>query len=283
MPRYIRDPYEFPGDEDLPPYEGRVRRRAPVVWPVYVLVFAVLGGAAVWGIGEVQAWQEQDQGCVSCHTPQHEAYLDRARAAVAGAIAADLASHHYQHLHGTGASLRCIDCHRGDHGARARAETLWLSARMAARWLAGTDDRAVEKTALTLTVRNGVTQTVPPTTLALSEPHLSNDGCAQCHQETLLTAGMKNHVHNMLPAAYRLWANGARLIPPRDDPDPQAAIARGLALYPTTLYCSNCHQTHRSIDTPLYLDWPSVVKPACEQCHREVGAGPAEVQPPARE
>ncbi|MCS6772840.1 MAG: hypothetical protein NZ693_01865 [Thermoflexales bacterium] len=283
MPRYIRDPYEFPGDEDLPLYEGRVRRRKPVVWPIYALGLVAVCVAAILGVDWVQGWQEQDESCVGCHTPQHEAYLDRARAAVAGAVPADLSSHHYQHLHGTGATLRCIDCHRGDHGTRARAETLWLSARMTARWLAGVDDRTLEKTTLTLTVRSGVTQTVPQTFLALSEPHLSNDGCVQCHQDTLLVAGMGNHTHNMLPQAYALWANGARLIPPRDDPDPQTLIARGLVRYPTTLYCSNCHQTHRSIDAPGYLDWLNVVKPACEQCHREVGAGPAEVQPPAGE
>lgn len=283
MPRYIRDPYEFPGDEDLPLYEGRIRRRERLIWPIYGLVLIVVGIAAAFGVGQVQSWQEQDESCISCHTPQHEAYLDRARAAMAGAIAADLSSHHYQYLHGTGESLRCIDCHRGDHSTRARVETLWLSARMAGRWLAGTDDRTIEKTTLTLTVRSGITQTVPQTSLALSDPHLSNDGCVQCHQETLLTAGMANHMHNMLPPAYRLWVNGARLIPPRDVPDAQALIARGLVLYPTTLYCSNCHQTHRSIGTEGYLDWLNVVKPACEQCHREAGAGPAEVQPPMRE
>jgi hypothetical protein len=81
----------------------------------------------------------------------------------------------------------------------------------------------------------------------------------------------------MLPAVYQAWQAGARLIAPSSAPDPQAVIAQGLVLSNTTLECHTCHQTHRSLETVGYLDRHAVVKPACEQCHRQTGLGPATV------
>ncbi|MCS7087521.1 MAG: hypothetical protein NZL91_02325 [Thermoflexales bacterium] len=287
MPRYLPPTYTFPDDDELNLSEEGwylPRRRVPnsLRWVGLGVAALLFSGMALGGAQAVLEWQESDQACLSCHTPQHRAYVERAQVAMGGAIAPDLASYHYQHLHGIGETLRCIDCHRGNGSTRARAETLWLSAHMAARWLAGADDRRIEKTAITATVVNGVTQTTAPTALALHVPHLSNEGCAQCHMDTLLRVGMDNHTHNMLPAAYRLWLEGAPLRLPRGMSEAEGAllIARGLTLYTTTLQCSSCHQAHRSLDTPRYLDWRNVVKPACERCHREVGAGPQEVTVP---
>ena len=84
-------------------------------------------------------------------------------------------------------------------------------------------------------------------------------------------------MHNTLPAVYDAWKAGARLIPPADATDPQAVVADGLLRYNTTVQCHNCHQAHRSTDSPSYLDLQNVVKPACEQCHAQSGAGPLNV------
>lgn len=282
MKRYrITDEYELPDDDedDDWSYEGKIYRRPRRSWTGLFVALAALVtiGAGVAGAFMVSERQEQDSFCLSCHTAQHRAYVDRAQASVAGALAPDLSSYHYQQVHGQGGELRCIDCHRGDGGTRHRVDTLILSAEMTALWLAGQDDQRLEKTAITMTVINGITQTVPQTTLGLRVPHLSNAGCLGCHQEQLLVAGMDNHMHNMLPAVYEVWKSGAPLIAPKDAADPQAIIALGLVRYDTTLQCSNCHQVHRLLDTALFLDLQGVVKPACEQCHRETGQGPAEV------
>lgn len=279
MPRTLVDEYELPDDDDDWPYEGKLyrRRRRSPLGPFFGLLAAVLVVTGVASAAYVSDRQEDDQFCVSCHTPQHKAYLERADASVAGALAPDLSSFHYQQIRGQGGTIRCIDCHRGDGSTPHRLETLLLSARMAGAWLAGTDDRTLEKTAITTTVMNGITQTVPATSLALRAPRLSNDGCVACHEQTVLVAGLDNHAHNMLPAAYRAWQAGARLIAPPNASDPQAVIAQGLVPFNTALECSSCHQTHRSLETDGYLDRQGVVKPACEQCHRETGLGPATV------
>lgn len=281
MPRYrITDPYELPDDDtDEETYEGAIyrRRRRPPTG-----AFAALGVLIAVGVGAASAFtvterQERDAFCLSCHTAQHRAYAERAQSAIAGALAPDLSSYHYQSIHGKGGELRCIDCHRGDGGVRHRAETLILSAEMAALWLAGQDDQRLEKTAITTTVLNGITQTVAQTMLGLRRPHLTNAGCVSCHEAQLLVAGAANHMHNALPAAYEAWKRGAPLTAPKDEPDPQAVIAMGLVRYETTVQCANCHQAHRALDTARFLDLQGVVKPACEQCHRETGRGPAEV------
>ena len=89
-------------------------------------------------------------------------------------------------------------------------------------------------------------------------------------------AGAENHTHNSLPAAYQLWKNGARLIPPRGANDIQAVVARGLAQSATTLQCAQCHQTHRVLETDLYIDQAELAR-RCAQCHIESGKGPREV------
>ncbi len=281
MPRYrITDTYELPDDEeDEGTYEGAIyrrRRRSPAgAFAVLGVLIAVSVGAA--SLFTVSERQEHDAFCLSCHTAQHHAYAERAQAAVAGGFAPDLSSYHYQRIYGEGGELRCIDCHRGDGSARHRVDTLIFSAEMAALWLAGQDDQRLEKTAITTTVVNGITRTVAQTTLGLRRPHLTNAGCRSCHEAQLLVAGAANHMHNMLPAAYEAWKRGAPLIAPKDAPDPQAVIATGLVRYETTLQCANCHQAHRALETAHFLDLQGVIKPACEQCHRETGRGPTEV------
>ncbi|PJF48509.1 MAG: hypothetical protein D6709_12400 [Chloroflexi bacterium] len=282
MPRYrIADSYELPDDDlDEETYEGafhRRRRRSPTgaLLALGVLIAVGIGAASAFTVIERQ---ERDAFCLACHTAQHRAYVERAQSAIAGALAPDLSSYHYQSIHGAGGELRCIDCHRGNGGTRHRVETLILSAELTALWLAGRDDQRLEKTAITTTVTNGITRTVAQTTLGLRRPHLTNEGCVTCHQAQLLIAGAANHMHNTLPAAYEVWKRGAPLTAPKDEPDPQAIIAMGLVRYETTVQCANCHQAHRSSDAARFLDLQGVVKPACEQCHRETGQGPAEVE-----
>lgn len=280
MPRYVNDEYELPDDYDddfsLEGWLYRRRRRSPL--PFLLVLLAIFFIAA--GIGSfffVSKQQQQDSFCLDCHTPQHAAYVQRAEASVGGALAVDLASFHYQQIRGQNGELRCIDCHRGDDSLRQRIETFGLSGRMLLRWLAGVDDTRLEKTAITTTVVSGITRTVPQTSLALHEPALTNASCIGCHQRTLLVAGQQNHLHNTLPAVYEAWKSGARLIPPADAADPQAVVAKGLLRYSTTVQCSSCHQAHRSTEAPNYLDMQNVVKPACEQCHAQAGAGPLNV------
>ena len=279
MPRYITDQYELP-DDDEGLEDGLLyrRRRSSLagLWPaILAALFFVAGGTV--GALAISERQARDDFCVSCHTPQHRAYVERASAAMAGALALDLSSYHYQQIYGKGEVIRCIDCHRGDGGARHQARLTLLSAELTVLWLAGQDDGRLEKTAITTTVINGLTQTVPPTSLALRVPELSNAGCVGCHKAQLLVAGMANHMHNTLPAAYELWKYGEPLSAPSDVSDPQALLAQGLTLYQTSVQCSHCHQTHRALDTAKFLDLQAVVKLACEQCHRETGRGPAEV------
>jgi mono/diheme cytochrome c family protein len=280
VPRYVTDEYELPDDyEDDFAYEGRLyrrRRRSPLPF------LAVLGALffIIAGVGSfvfVNNQQAQDSFCLECHTPQHDAYVQRAESSVGGALAPDLASYHYQQIRGLNSEIHCIDCHRGDDSLRHRVDTYALSARMTVRWLAGSDDQRIEKTAITSTLVSGITQTVAQTSLALHDPVLTNASCIGCHQQEMLVAGDANHMHNTLPAVYEAWKNGARLIPPADATDPQAVVAEGLLLYNTTLQCHNCHQAHRSTESPNYLDLQNVVKPACEQCHAQAGAGPLDV------
>jgi len=281
VPRYVNDEYELPDDDELP-YEGKLyhrrRRRGPGLGLAFVLFAAlVMGAAAIASFFYVNDRQERDTFCLGCHTPQHQAYLNRAEAAVSGALAPDLSSFHYQQILGTGGSLHCIDCHRGSDSTQHRIETFVLSARLAARWVAGSDDRTLEKTAITTTVISGITQTVAQTTLALHEPRLTNASCIGCHTDQLLIAGTANHMHNTLPAVYEAWKAGAKLIPPKGATNPQAIVAQGLVRYDTTLQCHTCHQAHRTTDAANYLDMQNVVKPACEQCHRQTGKGPSVV------
>ena len=251
-------------------------------------------------------------------TNSHTEYVQRAAVASAtGELPSDLASFHYQRIRVSGGDIRCIDCHRGDDGWVHRAQTTALSAWMTALWLADREDPRIEKTAITGTVQitnaDSTTRTLtlwpnlkPPPGLeiivanytsvitlskritrtlplpALHVPVLSNAGCVNCHQANLLIAGADNHFHNMLPAAYALWKNGAKLIPPKalaENPAAvQAIIAQGLTPFNTELQCASCHQTHRSTEARQYLDRQDLLPQACVQCHREVGQGPGVVK-----
>ncbi len=281
MNRRIRDDYgwrDAAGEEDgAGDYAGagfgRVPRprKSPFGGLLVALVLAilVLGAGAIAAAGYTQVRQEDDRFCIGCHTAPHVAYQSRAEAALGGAYALDLSSYHYQQIRGTGGSIRCIDCHRGDQSTGARAATLKLSAEMTLIWLANQVDDRIEKTTITATrviTRDGATVTLAVP--VIREPALTNDGCVNCHKTTLLTAGMDNHTHNMLPAVYTLWKNGNRLIAPPRAGDPQALLARGLTPYATAIQCASCHTGHRALETDVYLD-RALVAQRCNECHLE--------------
>ena len=263
--RTIRDEYELPdddGDDDVGSLL-RKRRHHFGAWLVAAVLLGLLV-AGVYGIVRVSDEQHKDSFCISCHTPSEAAYYDRSNTAMAGVLANDLASFHYQQIKGQGGMLRCIDCHQGTGTFNHRFDVLTLSARNAFIWLIAQNDATVEK-------------------LHLRAPQLANDACVNCHEKTLLLVGMDNHQHNTLPAAYELWHNGGRLIAPEGVQDTQAIIAAGLVKYDTALVCTDCHQAHRSTEADLYLDREGVVAAKCVQCHRDVGQGPSEVTFPAEQ
>jgi predicted CXXCH cytochrome family protein len=264
--RSIHDEYELP-DDDSGEYGGEYvgalfRRRHRSPWPlVFGVIFLALVAASVYAVIRVSKEQQNDSFCTGCHTAPEQTYVDRSTTARAGALAADLASYHYQQISGQGGTLRCIDCHQGNGSLGHRIDAMALSARNALVWLAGRNDQKTEKLYATI-------------------PHLANDGCLQCHQKTLLLAGMANHYHNMLPAAFTLWRNGGSLIAPQGTKDVQAVIAAGLVRYDTSVQCSDCHRSHLTTEADLYLDKDVNVPLRCVQCHREVNKGPLAVSVP---
>ncbi|MCL4505261.1 MAG: hypothetical protein M1434_12065 [Chloroflexi bacterium] len=260
--RTIADEYELPEDDDDDGFGYRLRRpRRRIGKWLILLAFCLIVGGGIYSVARVTREQASDSFCLGCHTAPERAYYDRAGSAVAGALAVDLASFHYQWLRGQGENIHCIDCHQGTGSPAHRFDMLTLSVRNSLTWLVGENDTTVEK-------------------LRVSVPHLSNDGCLACHQKTLLVAGMANHYHNMLPVVYDLWRNGASVIPPPGTVDKQAVIAAGLVKYDTGLLCSSCHETHRTIEADMYLDTKIVVPERCVQCHREVGKGSLSVSFP---
>jgi predicted CXXCH cytochrome family protein len=274
MPRTIGDLFELPDDDGELPLEGKLARRPPPPIGAFALlvVLAALAAVAVYAYTDISARQEDDAYCLSCHTTQHTTYYERGENAIAGALAVDLSSYHYQQIRGQGGNIRCIQCHRGDDGTRARVATVALSARMSVNWLLRGNEAALEASARVITATNGVTSVLG--TALLRAPHLTTGGCVACHSETLLIAGIENHMHNTLPAAYSLWKNGARLVPPRSDSvDAQAILARGLVSYDTTVQCGDCHQAHRSTDEDKYMHQPTVQR-TCVQCHTDAGVTP---------
>jgi predicted CXXCH cytochrome family protein len=279
MPRTIQDDYELPNpddDDDLyeVPLGGRIRRRSqPRPIGLFLLIPLAIAAAVYFGYNgyhDIVARQSDDQNCLLCHTDQHDAYLARANGAIAGDVAADLASFHYQQIVGKGGAIRCIDCHRGDDSTRARVETVALSARISMVWLLSREITGTDATAQLRDDPTGGSNALMRGSNAVIAPHLSNDGCVTCHRDTVLTAGVENHRHNALPVAYDLWKNGARLIPPAGDADAQAVIARGLIRYETRVTCSDCHQTHRSTAEANYLS-TAQVNAMCVQCHTDSG------------
>jgi hypothetical protein len=257
--RTIADQYELPDDDgdEYGSWHLRRPRRRPWRW-VALLALVVLIGAGAYVTLRVSDEQQTDTFCLSCHLPSETTYFNRTETAMAGALAADLASFHYQQIRGQGNTLRCIDCHQGNGETGHRIDLLTLSARNAILWLTERNNPAIEKG-------------------YVSASHLANDGCLGCHEETLLLTGMENHHHNMLPAAYERWRNGGKLIAPESVKDKQAVITSGLKRYETRLLCADCHQTHRNIETDQYLDKKAVLPVKCAQCHRETGQGPLDL------
>jgi nitrate/TMAO reductase-like tetraheme cytochrome c subunit len=261
--RNIRDEYELP-DDDSDENVGSLLRKRQVnigAWAVGLVLFALFI-AGIYGIMRIDRERSNDSFCTGCHTIPEKTYSDRADSAMAGALAADLASYHYQQIHGQGGTVNCMDCHQGTSDFRSHLDVTLISARNGFDWLIARNDPKIEK-------------------LHLQSPQLANDSCVTCHEKTLLLAGMNNHYHNMLPVAYELWRNGGRLIAPTGATDVQTIIAAGLVKYDTTLGCSDCHQAHRNIETDLYFDRDTVLPAMCVQCHRDVGKGPLEVSFPA--
>lgn len=267
MPRFD-DTFDLDDDDYEAPLAGRLRRRRRSPLRGALVALAIVG--ALVGIyvayDEVDSRMDDDATCLACHTDEHETYYRRAEAALAGGLALDLSSYHYQQVRGQGGSLNCIDCHRGDGAWLDHADTLGLSARVSLVWLLRGEDIGIEAGAAPITSADGIATLTG--SAALIAPHLANDSCVSCHAPTLLVAGIENHMHNTLPAAYELWKNGAPLAPPRNAGDAQAVVARGLASYSSDLRCSDCHVSHFSTDAERYLHTPTVQR-ACIQCHTE--------------
>lgn len=270
----IEDEYEIPDDDEYEvPFDFTLaRRKRRSFAPLYALLGAVAVGAAiVVGHNEVTARQNDDQLCIACHNDQHKVYAERALNASNGALAVDLSSYHYQQIRGNGGEIRCISCHRGDDSERAQIETNLLSARIGLAWLVRGEQSGIQASAGVITSSDGITTFIG--SAALQSPQLSNDGCVTCHTETLLTAGIDNHMHNTLPAAYALWKNGAQLIAPNGAADAQAIVARGLRRYETAVRCSDCHLTHRETDVEGFQH-EATTQRQCIQCHTDSGIAP---------
>ena len=270
MPRIIRDEYELADYDELPD-EGKLRRytrRSPIPLIALLLFGACVAIAAGTLYSRVIEAQNEDAGCLRCHTVPHAAYASRAESAVAGGVAADLASFHTQQIRGQGGNIKCIDCHRGSNSRADRIRTVALSARISLGWLTNAASHGIERAGAVITSTAGITTYIG--SAALLAPALSNDGCVACHQQTLLTAGIVNHYHNTLPVSYGLWRDGARLTAPDGVTDAQAVVARGLTRYATSVQCSDCHQAHRSSEEEKFLHKPTVDR-TCIQCHTEAG------------
>jgi nitrate/TMAO reductase-like tetraheme cytochrome c subunit len=227
-------------------------------WPgivVLLIGIAALGAIASLTISKLE---ERDTFCIACHTLPEIAYQQRAVMAAEGdGPAPDLSSSHYGQEAG---SFRCIDCHRGANTLLHRLLANGLAARDTLIWLTGGADPALEKGVATV-------------------PMLLNAACVGCHKETLLRGGFENHFHHYLPEAHGLLMAGAEaVVPPGAGPQGLQAL-QGEAL-DTSVSCVDCHQAHvRTAGAELqgYLDLVSVVYPACEMCHTDVGRGPLQL------
>lgn len=230
------------------------KRSGAVGATVVILLVMGLGTA-----GYASHLEEDDRFCISCHTAPEMAYYERAQQAKAGRQPpVDLSSKHYTEA-GAGLPFRCIDCHRGNHTLVDRATTLALGLYDTLVWISGQADPTLGK----------------HTAYA---PGLLNTACSRCHTDTLLVTGFENHFHNDLPEAYRAWQAGGQLLPPRQRPA-TGEEARGLTFYNTTVTCLSCHRAHvRGEESQFYLQQETLVLPACERCHQEVGRGPARLR-----
>src|SRR5450759_5185471 len=188
--RTIRDEYELPEDDEGDEHVGSLlhKRRHHVGLWIIGLALLVLLGAGIYSLVWFGNAQQTDSFCIDCHTAPEVNYVDRANSAMAGALANDLASFHYQQIKGQGGTLHCIECHQGTGNMNHRFDVITLSTRNALLWMIGQNDTRLEKQHLQV-------------------PQLANAACASCHQKTLLLTGMDNHWHNMLPVAYDVWHN----------------------------------------------------------------------------
>jgi hypothetical protein len=262
------DTLDLDDDDFEVPLIGRLRRRRRSPLRGVLVALAIVGALAgiYFAYDEAESRMADDATCLACHTDQHETYFKRAEAALAGGLALDLSSYHYQQVRGQGGALNCIDCHRGDGAWLDHLDTLGLSTRISLVWLLRGENIGLEAGAAPITGTDGIATLTGSS--GLIAPHLANDSCVSCHTPTLLTAGIENHMHNTLPVAYALWKNGAPLTPPRNATDAQAVVARGLTDYSSALRCSDCHVSHYSTDAERYLHTPTVQR-ACIQCHTE--------------
>ncbi len=217
-------------------------------------VVVALGLVLLLPFPVVSKLEEQDAFCVACHLAPEQTYVLRSQMALqeAGALM-DLASDHYRVSE---TAFRCIDCHRGDDSPAHRFQTFTLGARDALIWLSGQADETIEKG-------------------TASDPALLEASCLKCHLKTLVELGFNNHYHNQLPQA--LLAEQAGLEPVEPPGGLSGDLFIRLGESNTTLTCLACHQAHVSIpdgELTLFMDVDNVLLPACEQCHRETGAGP---------
>lgn len=229
------------------------RRRLLLTLAGSAILLAIV---ALLGISRLE---ELDTFCIACHTAPEEEYFNRSRIALAGEIGQDLASAHYRLMQ---ERAECIDCHRGDGGLVHRGTAIALGARDALIFFSGQADPKVEK---------AKTQ--------IEAPSLLNAACVKCHTDTLLVAGPNNHFHNKLPEAYAAWKAGGVLMAP-DHPE---AETQELELYETTVLCLDCHPAHVTVEgaeLTHYLDTENTVYQVCEDCHRQVGQGPLELNRP---
>lgn len=220
-------------------------------------VAALLALGALLGVSRLE---ESDEFCIACHTAPEVEYFNRSRTALAGEVGQDLASAHYSLIQN---GAKCIDCHRGDGGLVHRGTTIALSARDALIFLSGRADPRLEKAKTQIEV-----------------PSLLIAACVDCHRDTLLVVGYENHFHNKLPEAYAAWKAGGTLTAP---PDPPEVDTQALKLYETMVSCLDCHPAHVTVEgaeLTHYLDLENTVYPVCEDCHREVGQGPQELNRP---
>jgi hypothetical protein len=138
------------------------------------------------------------------------------------------------------AGVSCVGCHRGDQGPVARSMALALGARNTVRFVTGQYD---------------------PNHSRVAVRTLLDDGCRYCHVTRPELGGVKSGEVN--PVTLQDFDNHfhALLFDPR---------------IKTSVTCISCHTAHHeSFPEFLFLDRNQVVLPACEQCHREAGRGPA--------
>lgn len=161
-----------------------------VDWRVLVGVILVGIAAAIGGLTVVNANEQNDEFCVSCHTEPESTYYARFQGAAPGQ-SQDLSAYHHSQLYprnSPGASnIRCIDCHVGE-GLVGRGIVISLAAWDALKHVTGT---ATQPAKVVFTIQN--------------------EGCIKCHEQQVKVNLDKpakpfqidNHFH------YKLFESGA--------------------------------------------------------------------------